>query len=419
MIQKPRGTKDIYGEDEIIYKFIFDQFDLLAKSYNLKKIITPMFESYELFKKTTGESSDIVSKEIYKFQDFGKRELALRPEGTASVGRAIIENNLMQEKKYNKLYYMGSMFRYEKPQKGRMRQFFQIGIELTNELNNNVILDSILIAKTFLDNLKINDYVLLINNLGVIEERNKYISELKKYFKLHEDKLSEDSKKRITTNPLRILDDKEDSKLEVVKNAPKIFDFLSDQTKKEFSDLLTILDKLNIKYEIDYSLVRGLDYYSNVVYEFVSHSKYLGSKATLIGGGCYLDLMNSKSYPINGVGFGCGVERLFEIIKGNNTLNTKDEIDVFFVIEQQQQYLQALPIIWDLRKNFIKTEYNYKTKNYKKIFNDAKYFSANLIVFQELNQIGTDYWMIKKNNDYKITSPKDQLFEQIKKLLNN
>ena len=172
MIQRPRGTKDIYGKDEFIYKVIFDSFEQLASAYNLKKIITPTFESYELFKKINGEQTDIVSKEIYRFVDQSSRELALKPEGTASIGRAIIENKLYLSKEYNKLYYIDFMYRYEKPQKGRLRQFYQIGVELINELCLNSILDSIVLANSFLKKLKIDDYVLYINNIVNSKERN-------------------------------------------------------------------------------------------------------------------------------------------------------------------------------------------------------------------------------------------------------
>lgn len=398
MIQKPRGTKDIYGNDEKIYKFIFETFEQIANNYNFQRIITPVFEYYELFKDTNGESSDIVSKEIYKFNDFGNRLLALKPEGTAPVGRAIVENKLFQEKKYNKLYYMDSMFRYEKPQKGRLRQFYQIGIELTNELNKNSILESIVLASNFLKNLNINDYTLHINNLGFDQDRKRYVDELKKYLLKHKDKLSLESQKRIEINPLRILDDKNDSQLDVIKNAPKINQFWSQESKNEFEEILFLLDKLKIKYQIDYSLVRGLDYYSNTVFEFVSFSPHLGAKATLIGGGCYLDLMDSKSNKINGVGFGCGVERLFEIIKATNQIKTKQDIDIYFGIEDDKQYKNIIPIIYQLRNKNLAIEFNYVALKWKKIFLNAKYYDSKMVVFQELEQINSDFWTIKMDD---------------------
>ena len=400
MIQRPRGTKDIYGKDELIYKLIFDSFEQLATTYNLKKIITPTFESYELFKKINGEQTDIVSKEIYRFTDQSLRELALKPEGTASIGRAIIENKLYLSKQYNKLYYIDSMYRYEKPQKGRLRQFYQIGVELINELCLNSILDSIVLANSFLKKLKIDEYILYINNIGNANERNEYIKSLKTYFSKFKNQLSEISQKRIDTNPLRILDDKTDSELEVVKKAPKIIDFLSNETKEEFSLLLSKLEKLNIKYKIDYSLVRGLDYYSNVVFEFISTSSSLGSKNTLIGGGSYLDLTKTNdSFKINGVGFGVGVERIFEILKSKQDFYIpENKIDVFIIFENNEQYDQLQKIIYDLRFENITVEFNYKIKKFKKGLEDAFNSKSKIIIFQELNQHQSNNWTFKINN---------------------
>lgn len=402
MIQKPKGTKDIFGLDIKIYQLVFDVFESLAKSYNIQKIITPTFESYELFQKSNGEDSDIVSKEIYKFEDYNNRLLALKPEGTASIGRAILENKLLNNTKFNKLYYIDSMYRYEKPQKGRMRQFYQIGVEFIDEnLNSNLIIDAIVLAKTFLEKLSISDFEININNIGTIQEREKYINVLKQYFSDYKESLSLISQKRIETNPLRILDDKTDSKLEIVKNAPKISEFLSQESKDKFNSILSILDDLNIPYAVNEQLVRGLDYYSNIVFEFISSSSALGTKSTIIGGGCYLDLMNNNDEnKINGIGFAIGVERVFEILKQNLSSKFEDEerVDVFFILENEQQYNQVRKIIYELRSNDVVVEYNLKSRKFKKLLDEAQKMKSQLIVFQELNQHNTNKWTIKTNN---------------------
>lgn len=401
MIIKPRGTKDIYGIDEKIYNYIFKTFESLAKTYNIKKIITPTFESIELFVDLTGQTSDIVTKELYSFKDRSGRQLALKPEGTAPIGRAILENKLYSLKQYNKLYYIDSMYRYEKPQKGRLRQFFQIGVELTNELCLNSIMDAIFLSNSLLEKLGIDDYVLNINSIGTLEERDQYIKDLKHYFSKNKLKLSKLSQERIETNPLRILDDKEDSKLDVVKNAPKICDYWSEQTRKEFDLVINKLKKNNINYSINYSLVRGLDYYSNVVFEYVSKSKALGTKVTIIGGGCYFDLIkNDQNKIINGVGFGVGVERLFEILKASNKLNNIDyQLDVVFLIENEEQYDLVQKVIYDLRKNDISVEYNYNVKKFRKLFDEAMKLQPKFIVFQEPNQQSTKTWTLKRNKE--------------------
>lgn len=419
MIQKPRGTKDIFGLDAKIYQMIFDSFESLARTYNIKKIITPTFESFELFRDSNGESSDIVTKEIYKFKDYNDRLLALKPEGTASVGRAIIENKLYNDSNYNKLFYIDSMYRYEKPQKGRLRQFYQIGVEFTNNLSNNTIIDVITLACALLDKLKIDDYVLSINSIGSDKERQLYIDELKKYFTKYQNQLSEISQKRINVNPLRILDDKNDSQLEIVKNAPKICDFWSSETKKQFETILKTLDSLNISYQINYSLVRGLDYYSNIVFEFISTSNLLGSKVTVIGGGCYQDLIeNDSNIKINGVGFGVGVERLFEIIKHDQKYQFSEEtINVNFLLENEEQNEMIRPLIYKLRANDIIVEYNYQFKKFKKLLNDAQKINSQLIIFQELNQHHTNQWTIKNQMNNNITVSFDNLYEEIKNIL--
>lgn len=419
MIQKPRGTKDIFGLDAKIYQMIFDSFESLARTYNIKKIITPTFESFELFRDSNGESSDIVTKEIYKFKDYNDRLLALKPEGTASVGRAIIENKLYNDSNYNKLFYIDSMYRYEKPQKGRLRQFYQIGVEFTNNLSNNTIIDVITLACALLDKLKIDDYVLSINSIGSDKERQLYIDELKKYFTKYQNQLSEISQKRINVNPLRILDDKNDSQLEIVKNAPKICDFWSSETKKQFETILKTLDSLNISYQINYSLVRGLDYYSNIVFEFISTSNLLGSKVTVIGGGCYQDLIeNDSNIKINGVGFGVGVERLFEIIKHDQKYQFSEEtINVNFLLENEEQNEIIRPLIYKLRANDIIVEYNYQFKKFKKLLNDAQKINSQLIIFQELNQHHTNQWTIKNQMNNNIIVSFDNLYEEIKNIL--
>ena len=394
MIQKPKGTKDIYGADVQLYRHIFATFATVARSFNLQELITPILEAYELFHTTTGATSDIITKELYRLTDLGGRQLALRPEGTAPVGRAIIENQLYQTRRYNKLYYSGPMFRYENPQKGRLRQFYQIGVELVNELSCYSILESILIATTFLDRLQIGSYKLVINSLGTAPERQAYVAALQTYFTTHRAALSTASQRRIATNPLRILDDKIDSKLDVVKQAPTIEQFWSAATRTEFNQLLDLLAGLNIPYEIDYGLVRGLDYYSNVVYELVADSPALGAKATLIGGGCYLDLVRSAPHPINGVGFGCGVERVFEILK-TTAIAAPPGVDAYFLLETPDQYPQVLPVIQQLRHRDYTIEFNYQFRKYKKLFQYARDLQAQVVVFQEPAQRTHPFWTIK------------------------
>ncbi|MGL5205704.1 MAG: histidine--tRNA ligase [Metamycoplasmataceae bacterium] len=403
MIQKPKGTKDIYGNDQDIYESIFNCFEKLAKSYNFHKISTPIFESLALFRETSGDSSDIIAKELYSFKDLSNRELALRPEGTAPVGRAIVENKLLANKLLNKLFYVGPMFRYEKPQKGRLRQFYQIGIELIGDNSIYSIIEIIQLANSFLNQLGVNDSILKLNNIGTKSERQLFEEALSKYFEKNKARLSELSISRIKLNPLRILDDKIDSKKEVVINAPKIDEFLSKESKQSFENLLSLLTDFGISFEVDLTLVRGLDYYTNVVFEFESNSKSLGSKSTIIGGGCYDNLIKDSSQDILGVGFGIGVERIFEILK--DVSKTKDKsIDVYFIINNQDEFRTLFPLISELRRNNMIVDFNKKFNKAQKLYTEAQNFEPNQIVYYEqLNEKKPNTITIKQmNNNVKI-----------------
>lgn len=414
MIQRPKGTKDIYGNDHKIYTLIFDCFKKLAKSYNFQEITTPMFESLSLFKETSGESSDIVVKELYSFKDFSNRELALRPEGTAPVARALIENKLLKDKMFNKLFYIGPMFRYEKPQKGRLRQFYQIGVELTGDNSIYSIIEIIQMANVFLKQLKINDCVLKINNIGTKEERKKFEKVLSKYFDNHKADLSELSISRIDVNPLRILDDKIDSKKDVVLNAPKIHEFLLDESKESFKQLLLLLTNLGIPYEVDPFLVRGLDYYTNVVFEFESNSKSLGTKSTIIGGGCYDNLIKNSSQDIIGLGFGIGVERIFEILKDINEFE-EQKLDVYFMINNQSEFEVMFPLICELRNNNLIVDFNKKISKSKKTFSDAIFFKPNQLVYYDLlaNKSSKLITIKQMSKNVKIEVEKKELIQTI------
>lgn len=414
MIQKPKGTKDIYGNDQDIYISIFDCFEQLAKSYNFQKITTPIFESLSLFKETSGELSDIITKELYSFKDLSNRELALRPEGTAPVGRAIIENKLLDEKIFNKLFYIGPMFRYERPQKGRLRQFYQIGAELVGDNFIYSTIEIIQLADNFLKQLKINDCILKINNIGTKDERKLFEKALEKYFEKNKLNLSDLSISRIKTNPLRILDDKIDSKKDVVLKAPKINEFLSIDSQNTFNKLLSLLTNFGIPFKIDPVLVRGLDYYTNIVFEFESTSKFLGSKSTIIGGGCYDNLIKNSSQEILGVGFGVGVERIFEILRNSNKIKNY-QIDVYFMINDEYEFEKMFPLICQLRDLNLVVDFNKKFNKTKKLYSDALYFNPKIIVYFELleNEL-VDLFTIKQmNNGAKIKVEKSKLVQTI------
>ncbi|AJQ45477.1 histidyl-tRNA synthase [Ureaplasma diversum] len=312
-----RGTVDLYGLDMLLFKQLEQTLFKISNQYHFKMIQTPIFEEAKLFQRTAGDSSDLVSKEMYLFKDKGDRLLALRPEGTAGVIRAVVEEKMLNNNPYPlKLMYFSSCFRYERPQSGRQRQFHQFGVEL---LNANSIYDDfevISLADQILKQLKIVDYNLEINYISTPKQRLAWINALKTYFYQYYDQLTLVSQQRLETNVLRILDDKEEAHKDFVKNAPKISAFISQDEQQEFDQLLKLLDQANIKYQINYNLVRGLDYYEGVVFEFVSTANVLVGQSTLIGGGRYGSLVSELNGPnVQGVGFGLGVERILIMLK--------------------------------------------------------------------------------------------------------
>ena len=313
-LQSVRGTHDHLPEDMYKYNNIITKAENISALYGFKPMATPIFEFSSVFKKTLGESSDIVTKEMYTFKDKGDEEITLRPEGTAGIVRAIISNGLSQEMPF-KSFYHGPMFRYERPQKGRLRQFHQIGIELLGTKSEQADIEIIACANNLIKALDIDgSSTLHINSLGNITERKTYIADLLIYLKDFKNKLSISSIDRFEKNPLRILDSKAEEDIEIVKNAPKLINYLESESKDSFNKVLEGLNNLNITYEINHKLVRGLDYYNNTTFEFITNK--LGSQSAILAGGRYDNLMKQMGGPdIPGIGWAAGIERLALLTK--------------------------------------------------------------------------------------------------------
>lgn len=311
IIQAIRGTYDLFGEEYLKQKEIIRLSEEVLKRFGYKGIETPIFENLSVFAKNLGETTDIVNKEMYTFQDRNGDWLCLRPEGTASVARAILNHHMIQQQNPLKLYYYGPMFRYERPQKGRYRQFYQLGIECLGLFDPLIDAETIIAGYQLLEALNIKDWVLEINTLGDAEDRKKFRDLLTKYFQNHSSKLSKESQDRLEKNPMRILDSKEEQDQEIIQNAPKIFDVLSDESKSFFDKVLDIL-KTNMdpaKINVNERLVRGLDYYCHTAFEFKVLS--LGAQNAVLGGGRYDGLLSQMGGPvIPAVGWGMGVDRL-------------------------------------------------------------------------------------------------------------
>lgn len=382
MIQTPKGTYDILPKDVHKWHYIEDIFRKTCALYNYKEIRTPIFESTELFVRGVGESTDIVNKEMYTFFDKGNRSITLRPEGTAGVVRSYVENKMFAElNQLTKLYYMGPMFRYERMQKGRSRQFFQFGVEALGSNDPSIDAEVISLAVNILEQIGLTHVKVVINTLGDKASRGNYRQALINHFTPVKEELCIDCKRRLEHNPLRVLDCKVDCEHPSMKNAPKIRDYLTDEAKAFFEEVLKDLDSLGIKYEINDNLVRGLDYYNHTVFEFISTIPGFGSQTALGGGGRYDGLVSEIGGPeIPGVGFALGMDRLILAIEEEGIfINPQDTVDVF-IVSMGETKTFAFSLLERLRRTGIKAEKDFFDRKVKAQFKQADKLQANFTV---------------------------------------
>ncbi len=387
MFNKLKGTRDIFGKTADIFNYIKNVFFSFTENYNYKFIETPIIEDANLFILSACETIDIVNKEMYIFKDNNQQLIALRPEATASTIRAYVQNKINNFDGDAKLYYFGPMFRYERPQKGRYRQFYQGGVELIAPKSSLANFEIIKLAYDFLTKLKINDFIIEINNLGSFDSRNKYILDLKKYFAKYKDELSVLSQERLDKNVLRIFDDKVDGEKDFVKKAPILWDYLSNEEKVNFNELLKLLDKFKIKYKINNFLVRGLDYYNDIVFEFVSNSEALGAKSTILAGGRYDGMIKEFGGPNkDSIGFAFGVDRLIEIVSSQIHLYPEliDNLDILIAYLNDNEKEEIVKIAYDLRTKYKVNLINEKI-TIKQLFKKQYDLKPKYLIFKELN----------------------------------
>jgi len=395
MIQKPKGTLDLYGLDAKTYEYVINYMSSFLNIYNYNYVKIPTFEASELYRRGVGESSDIVNKEMYDFTDKSDRNMTLRPEFTAGVVRMFLENKLYS-KEVNKFYYYGSAFRYERPQSGRYREFTQFGVEAFGIKNPYFDAEIISIAYKMLTDLGLKDLTVKINSLGDNASRDNYRDALKKYFEPKLNDLCEDCKNRFNTNVLRILDCKVDAESEILKNAPKTIDYLTDESKEYFNNLKTALNVLEVPFEEDSSLVRGLDYYTDTVFEIVYKNSELGNASVVCGGGRYDNLVNELG-KINtpAIGFSIGVERLVLLLKeiGVNPINNK--IDIYVMNLGQDKY--AYEVVDMLRNSGFITETDYLGKSMKAQFKLVDELNPDYVVIIGEDEAKGNYVTVKDN----------------------
>lgn len=360
LIKAARGTKDIFGEEAVKYTYISRMAQEIFESYGYTYIKTPIFEETDLFKRGIGEGTDVVEKEMYTFKDRGDRSLTLRPENTASVVRSYLENAIYGKEDVTKYYYNGSMFRYERPQAGRQREFNQIGVEVLGE--GSPILDAEVIAMSYslLEKLGISDLEVHINSVGTNASRTKYRESLLNFLEPIKDELCEDCRMRMEKNPLRVLDCKVDKCKELTKNAPSIIDSLTEEERNHYETVKRYLDIFGVKYVEDSRLVRGLDYYSSTVYEIITNK--LGAQGTVLGGGRYDNLLKQLGdKDIPAVGFAAGVERMMMLLEDYPKNNP--DVYVAWLGENTQEF--GLKVAKDLRDKGIKTFVDFNVKGMK------------------------------------------------------
>ena len=401
-VKSIRGMHDLIGEDFLIRKTIIELFEAVSNNFNFKPIETPIMEFNEIFSRTLGLSSDVVMKEMYTFIDRSNDKLTLRPEGTAGIARAIISNGLTQNIPL-KYFYYGPMFRYERPQKGRLRQFTQVGVEVYSKSGIEKDFEVIYLAANFLKGLNILDNLILkINNLGNLEDRNIYKKILQKYYLKHKNKLSKESIIRLEKNPLRILDSKSLEDIEVNKFAPNISEILSEKSKKNFIELKKMLEDFDVSFEEDPFLVRGLDYYSNTIFEFTLKNN---TKFAILAGGNYDNLVYELGGPkLSGTGWAAGVERLISLV---SLKNKKSKI--ILIVPMKTEFLNSA---YKIREKFLYSKYTtdiHVDKNLKKSLKYANKIEADFVIILGEEEI--------KNKMLTVKNLKTGLQNKIKKNL--
>lgn len=396
-IQAIRGMNDILPEVTALWRSIEQVFISVLSSYGYQEIRFPLIESTQLFKRTIGEVTDIVEKEMYTFNDLNGDSITLRPEGTAGCVRACLQNGLLHNQQ-QKLWYIGQMFRHERPQKGRYRQFNQLGVEVFGMPGAMAELELISMCRKFWEHLGFVDFVQLqVNTLGELAERQRYKEILVEYLTDHENQLDEDSKRRLTRNPLRILDSKNPEMQQLLANAPKLIDVLDEKSREHFQSFCDGLDALQVPYVVNPVLVRGLDYYGHTVFEWVTDK--LGSQATVCAGGRYDILVEQLGgNPTPAVGFALGIERIYLLMETLNLLKKEKKKNALYIIAvNEQAVVRGLIISEMIRSTYPEIEVSVNTAggSFKSQFKKADKSDARLALVLGEDELANQQISIK------------------------
>ncbi len=395
MIKAVTGTRDILPNDIPKWNFLLSIIESVFTEFNYKEIRTPIFEETSLFARGIGEATDIVSKEMYTFIDRSGDSITLRPEMTAGVVRAFIEHSLDKKQNLNKLFYAGPMFRQERPQAGRFRQFHQFGAEALG--SNDPLLDAemIIMAYDIFSRLGLKKLIVKINSLGIPESRENYKKVLRQYVEPHLNKLSSESKKRFDTNVMRIFDSKEENDQKIMENAPLLIEFLDDESLQHFEKVKQTLLTTKIPFEVDTKLVRGLDYYTHTTFEIVSGS--VGSQSALCGGGRYNLLVKELGgSETPGVGFAAGIERILLACENEKSFSLEDEkIDLFIVTIEKGLEKFAYQSAVDFRRKGLIVDLDYLNRSVKAQMREANRLNAKYVLFIGGEEFSKDEIVLK------------------------
>lgn len=399
VLQKPKGTQDILPKESARWQYVEGLVREIFAQYNYAEIRTPMFEHYEVISRSVGDTTDIVTKEMYDFYDKGDRHITLRPEGTAPVVRSYVENKLFapEVQKPVKLYYMGPMFRYERPQAGRLRQFHQIGVEAFGSSNPATDVETIAMAYHLFTKLGIANVTLHLNTLGTPASRAAYRQALIDYLTPLKDQLSKDSQRRLAENPLRVLDSKEKEDKLAVEKAPSILDYLDEESQAHFDAVREMLEALGITYVIDTKMVRGLDYYNHTIFEFITPLE--GNELTVCAGGRYDGLVEYFGGPATpAFGFGLGMERLLMILDKQDLLpDLTPHLDVYIAVLGAEANGRALELVQAIRRQGFSAERDVLDRKLKAQFKSADTLGAKLILTLGETEVDTEVVTIKNN----------------------
>ncbi len=413
MIQKPPGVEDIFPDRSPKFNFIINTAKEVFQLYNYREVILPVMEYTEVFARGIGDSSDIVTKEMFTFEDRGGRSLTLRPEGTASMVRAYVENGEYNRLALCKFFYHGPMFRAERPQKGRLRQFNQFGAEMFGSDYPWYDFEVISLMNEITTRLQIKNYTLLINSIGCPDCRRPYVGELFKYYSLHEQELCEDCKKRLYTNPLRLLDCKVEGCITLKQDAPKINQYLCQSCNDHFHKTRDLLEEHSIQYIHDPLLVRGLDYYTKTTFEFVTTK--LGGQNAFAAGGRYnnlVELFGGKPTPA--VGFAAGIERIELLLE---ELSLKEYLDVYIAYSSNNALPVVIKIAKELRRNNISCDFDPTAKGFKTQFKRADRENARFSLIFGDDEIAKNTATIKDmSSGNQVQIPIDSVIQYFKEI---